>query len=52
MFAQYAFELHQLGWNVIPLSGKKPITSQWTNYSVHCEVIGFLPDNGITFHPN
>ena len=33
MFAQYAFELHQLGWNVIPLSGKKPIISKWTDYS-------------------
>ena len=35
MFARYASQLHEMGWNVIPLSGKKPITSQWTNYSYY-----------------
>jgi len=33
MFARYACQLHDMGWNVIPLNGKKPIISQWGNYA-------------------
>tara|TARA_R110002012_G_C11576308_1_gene604903 strand:- start:449 stop:1306 length:858 start_codon:yes stop_codon:yes gene_type:complete len=33
MFARYASQLHDMGWNVIPLNGKRPIISQWGNYA-------------------
>ena len=33
MFARYASQLHDMGWNIIPVSGKRPIISQWGNYA-------------------
>ena len=33
MFGKYSEQLHELGWNIIPVHGKRPLITYWSQYS-------------------